>query len=293
MKHQSIILLHNNVTHPSSMVGGKGSNLLMLTKLKYTVPPGFILSTLFYEDVMRHTILSSLMKKMNKEKNLITVLGYAKQIRHLLLTTSISKLLQREIYKTFDLLCLDAVSVRSSTTVEDGLCYSFAGLFETYLHVKRKDIVERIIDCWISTYSERVVKYMVRSGIPLEKLKPAVIIQKMITPDKAGVIFTRNVYTGNNNELLIESCDGLGNQVVDAQVAPSRYVVQKNTRKIIHSSIGFPATGLLNLINLRNLAQVALSIECNFGYSQDIEWALVKDIPYILQTRPIAIMHDS
>jgi len=293
MKHQSIILLHNNVTHPSSMVGGKGSNLLMLTKLKYTVPPGFILSTLFYEDVMRHTILSSLMKKMNKEKNLITVLGYAKQIRHLLVTISISKHLQREINKTFDLLCLDAVSVRSSTTVEDGLCYSFAGLFETYLHVKRKDIVERIIDCWISTYSERVVKYIVRSGIPLEKLKPAVIIQKMITPDKAGVIFTRNVYTGNNNELLIESCDGLGNQVVDAQVAPSRYVVQKNTRKIIHSSIGFPATGLLNLINLRNLAQVALSIECNFGYSQDIEWALVKDIPYILQTRPIAIMHDS
>ena len=293
MKHQSIILLHNNVTHPSSMVGGKGSNLLMLTKLKYTVPPGFILSTLFYEDVMRHTILSSLMKKMNKEKNLITVLGYAKQIRHLLVTISISKHLQREINKTFDLLCLDAVSVRSSTTVEDGLCYSFAGLFETYLHVKRKDIVERIIDCWISTYSERVVKYMVRSGIPLEKLIPAVIIQKMITPDKAGVIFTRNVYTGNNNELLIESCDGLGNQVVDAQVAPSRYVVQKNTRKIIHSSIGFPATGLLNLINLRNLAQVALSIECNFGYSQDIEWALVKDIPYILQTRPIAIMHDS
>ena len=293
MKHQSIILLHNNVTHPSSMVGGKGSNLLMLTKLKYTVPPGFILSTLFYEDVMRHTILSSLMKKMNKEKNLITVLGYAKQIRHLLVTISISKHLQREINKTFDLLCLDAVSVRSSTTVEDGLCYSFAGLFETYLHVKRKDIVERIIDCWISTYSERVVKYMVRSGIPLEKLKPAVIIQKMITPDKAGVIFTRNVYTGNNNELLIESCDGLGNQVVDAQVAPSRYVVQKNTRKIIHSSIGFPATALLNLINLRNLAQVALSIECNFGYSQDIEWALVKDIPYILQTRPIAIMHDS
>ena len=293
MKQKSIILLHNDGMHPSGMVGGKGSNLLMLTKLKYTVPPGFILSTLFYEEVMRYTILSLLMKKMNKEKNLITVLSYAKQIRHLLLTTSISKCLQGEIYKTFDLLYLDVASVRSSTTVEDGLCYSFAGFFETYLHVKRKDIIKRIIDCWTSTYSKRAVKYIVRSGIPLEKLKPAVIIQKMITPDKAGVIFTRNVYTGNNNELIIESCDGLGNQVVDAEVEPSRYIVQKNTRKIIHSSSGSPATGLLNLLNLRHLAHVALSIELNFGYSQDIEWALVKDAPYILQTRPIAIVRDS
>ena len=293
MKQKSIILLHNDGMHPSGMVGGKGSNLLMLTKLKYTVPPGFILSTLFYEEVMRYTILSLLMKKMNKEKNLITVLSYAKQIRHLLLTTSISKCLQGEIYKTFDLLYLDVASVRSSTTVEDGLCYSFAGFFETYLHVKRKDIIKRIIDCWTSTYSKRAVKYIVRSGIPLEKLKPAVIIQKMITPDKAGVIFTRNVYTGNNNELIIESCDGLGNQVVDAEVEPSRYIVQKNTRKIIHSSSGSPATGLLNLLNLRHLAHVALSIELNFGYSQDIEWALVKDAPYILQSRPIAIVRDS
>lgn len=293
MKKQSIIMLHNDEMHSSRIVGGKGSNLLQLTKLKFSVPPGFILSTLFFEEAMKHTALLSIINKMSKENNLAKVLDYTEQVKDIILSSPPSKQHQLEIYKTFDKLHLNTVSVRSSTTVEDGLCYSFAGLFDTYLHVTRTDMVSRIIDCWVSTYSERVITYMLRSGIPIAKLKPAVVIQKMIVPDKAGVMFTRNVHNGNNNELVIESCDGLGNQVVDAEVEPARYIVQKNSRKIVHSSTGSPATGLLNLVNLHNLSHLALSIEQNFGYSQDIEWALVKNIPYILQTRPIAIMYDS
>ncbi len=278
--------------YSSSKVGGKASNLLKLTKWKYTVPPGFILSTDFFEEVMAHTPLSSILKKITL-KDQTKIVRFVAQIRNIILSTPFPRPMQHEVYTIFDALRLDRVSVRSSSTVEDGLCHSFAGYFETYLHVKRSEIIKRIIDCWIATYSERVVKYVTRTEIPIGTVKPALIIQRMIVPDKAGVIFTRNVYTGNRNELIIESCDGLGNQVVDAEVEPSRYIVQKNTKNIIRSTIGFPAIGLLHLSQIHRLVHEALSIESRFRYPQDIEWALVNDTPYILQARPIAHMHNS
>jgi phosphoenolpyruvate synthase/pyruvate phosphate dikinase len=102
-----------------------------------------------------------------------------------------------------------AVAVRSSASKEDGSTTSFAGLFETYLDLKGREAIEAsVLKCWKSTVTERTQKYCERNKIDVNELEMAVVIQEYIEPDFAGVIFTVNPITGNDQELIIEACLG-------------------------------------------------------------------------------------
>lgn len=179
------------------------------------------------------------------------------------------------------------VAVRSSATKEDGETASFAGLFESYLNVQGADQIEAAVKaCWQSTHTERTVKYCEKNKIFSDEISMAVIIQKYIEPDFAGVVFTVNPVTGNDQEILMEACPGSGDKLVSGQVNPSRFLFQREG-KILKDQ--FDDQLKINPSDkiLSELREQCLKIQALYGRPQDIEFAVKDDKIYILQSRDI------
>ena len=122
------------------------------------------------------------------------------------------------------------VAVRSSATAEDSEEASFAGQQETYLHVHGVDgIVERIRDCWCSFFTERALFYRSEKG-SLSDLGMAVVVQRMVEPDVAGVLFTIDPTRGRRDRMLVEAVLGLGEGVVSGQLTPDHFVLARDGR---------------------------------------------------------------
>jgi pyruvate,water dikinase len=110
-----------------------------------------------------------------------------------------------EVLHAFDQLNCKFVAVRSSGTKEDGADDSFAGQFDTYLFVSKEKLIEQIIECHHSVKSDRILAYCASKGINPDDIKVAVVIQKMVNSDVAGVAFTANPITGKREEVMIEA----------------------------------------------------------------------------------------
>src|SRR3989338_733601 len=196
------------------------------------------------------------------------------------ISTKINKLtkdIQEKIiqkYKELD----SPVSVRSSATAEDAKNASFAGQFETFLNIDSESaLLNSINKCWKSSKSQRVVSYARKKGI--KNIKMAVIVQKMVNPDFAGVIFTIDPI--HNKDILIESVKGLGEKLVSGKVTPSSYIIDRKHCKINNSSGNLKMNKLL----IEKLAIISLRIEKSYNFPQDIEFATKGDKIFILQSR--------
>ncbi|MGZ3790149.1 MAG: PEP/pyruvate-binding domain-containing protein [Bacteriovorax sp.] len=179
------------------------------------------------------------------------------------------------------------VAVRSSASKEDGSTNSFAGLFETYLNVLgREEIAASVLKCWRSTKTERIQKYCERNNLDVNELEMAVVIQEYIEPDFAGVIFTVNPITGNDQELIIEACHGSGEKLVSGLITPSRFTLKRAEKNFVHER-----EDVLNIKPdeslLKKLQMIALEIQAQYGCPQDIEFAVKNQKIYILQSRPV------
>lgn len=179
------------------------------------------------------------------------------------------------------------VAVRSSASKEDGSSLSFAGLFETYLDIKGHDaILASVLKCWQSTITERTQKYCERNNLDVNELEMAVVIQEYIEPDFAGVLFTVNPITGNDQELIIEACQGSGEKLVSGLVTPSRFLLNREVSNFITNTDDRLKISPSEAI-LKQLQMFALQIEARYGCPQDIEFAVKNNKIYILQSRPI------
>ena len=194
-----------------------------------------------------------------------------------------------EILSAFDRLNVSKVAVRSSATVEDAADASWAGQFETYLHVTRDGLVDAIARCRDSAKSARVDVYRTEQGIDGSAIAVAVIVQAMIDADVAGVCFTVHPVTKNPNHLIIEACLGLGDKLVSGEVTPDSYVIDKATEVIVDVHLASTAQ-VLSDEALRELARLCGRIEEHYGFACDIEWAQAKGLFYILQSRPITTL---
>jgi phosphoenolpyruvate synthase/pyruvate phosphate dikinase len=264
--------------------GGKGKNLAELRDASFPVPPGFILTYDAY----------SLFKETGRMPGEIKA-AISKCYRELSQQTASS-----------------VVAVRSSASAEDLQSASFAGIYATYLYVNSEEkLFKRIMDCWHSLYSERAKAYQRRMNMPGHDLKMAVIVQTMIDPESAGILFTTHLYPGKNkNVIMVESNWGCGETVVSGKATPDRFVISKNQpytilEKIpgekevfLQGSESGPITKVpppdrrrnLSLTHheLTRLCDIGNQIESHFAAPQDIEWALDKnDHLFILQSRPI------
>ena len=191
------------------------------------------------------------------------------------------------------------VAVRSSATVEDSAEASFAGLQDTYLGVSGiPSVHDHVGRCWASLYNDESVAYRRRLGLPEAGVSMAVVVQRMVAPRAAGVMFTRSPVTGDRSVVAIEATWGLGSALVSGDVTPDAFIVSKVTGEIttrrvapkikIHRyrsngrgvTVSDTPSSLrdepsLTDDEIRALAAIGRRVEAHYGAPQDIEWALL------------------
>jgi pyruvate,water dikinase len=195
------------------------------------------------------------------------------------------------------------VAVRSSATLEDSAEASFAGLQDTYLAVRGTDaVLDRVRACWASLYNDESIAYRRRQGTGEDGLAMGVVVQRMLNPRSAGVMFTRSPVTGDRSVVAIEGTWGLGSALVGGEVTPDSFTVSKVTGEItgrrvgvklrVHSftpngqgisatpmAVPLRQTPCLTDDEVRTLARLGQQVEDHYGAPQDIEWALLGDSP--------------
>ena len=204
-----------------------------------------------------------------------------------------------------------AYAVRSSATAEDLPTASFAGQQDTYLNVVGPEaILQHVSRCWASLFTDRAVTYRLRNGFDHRKVHMAVVVQQMVTPQAAGVLFTADPVTSNRKVVSIEATFGLGEALVSGLVNADVYqvrdgeVVAKAVASKQRAVLASPSGGTqeqaidserqdqpaLTDVQVLRLAELGRRIEGHFGRPQDIEWCLVDDAFHIVQSRPITTL---
>ncbi len=326
-KQEKLILWFEEIRKEDvPLVGGKNANLGEMINAGIPVPPGFAITAYAYKKFITETKIAEKIYEIIKERvtdpnNPEQYEQASKEIRKLIEATPIPKEIENEIKKAYKQLSKKAgvtqlsVAVRSSATAEDLPDASFAGQQETYLNVYgEEDLLDKVRKCWSSLFTPRAIFYRTQKGFPHEKVLISVAIQKMVNSRSAGVMFTINPVTGDNNQIVIEGNWGLGESVVSGSVSPDNFVVDKNNLKILDKHIATknveyirdPKTGrtihadipperqnapCLNEEEIIYLAKLAKRIEEHYGKPQDIEWAIDRDINFpenvfIVQSRP-------
>jgi pyruvate,water dikinase len=201
--------------------------------------------------------------------------------------------------------------VRSSATAEDLPDASFAGQQDTYLNVKgATEIIAKIKECYASTFTDRALYYRANKGFGHLDVALSAVVQMMVSSKASGVMFTVDIVSGNDQNILIEAAWGLGEYVVQGVVTPDRYIVEKSSCRIVESEVTeqaimmvrapgggvqekrvpkeLVASQVLSDEQIRELSSYALDIEKHYGCYMDIEWGIDERTgkTWILQARP-------
>ncbi len=275
--------------------GGKGANLGEMTRAGIPVPPGAVVTAQAYERFM--------------ECNGIAISDKPEQIRAAVLAGRLPEEVETEVREFYQSLGKDArVAVRSSATAEDLEDASFAGQQQTFLNVQGADmLMDGIKACYASLWSDRAVSYRRAKGYGTQPVALAVVIQRMVQSDSAGVLFTRNPTAGKSAEMVINASYGLGESVVSGAVSPDEVICSRDGR-IIKQVIGTKETMVvygekqtvtvpvneadrkkssLTPVQIKKLAEKGAEIEAYYQMPMDIEWAFQGEELYILQARAI------
>ncbi len=299
-----------------TVVGGKGAQLGELSRIEgVRVPAGFCVTTGAFQRIMAEAPaiddrLDSLSRLKLDDREAIRALSA--EIRRTLEGIAIPEDLAAAITRPLARLGEQAAyAVRSSATAEDLPTASFAGQQDSYLNVVGPAaIVQHVSRCWASLFTERAVTYRLRNGFDHRKVHMAVVVQQMVFPDAAGILFTADPVTGNRKVASVEASFGLGEALVSGLVNADVYkvrdgeVVAKAVATKQRAIYGSPAGGTreqavdaerqeqpaLTDAQVVRLAQLGRRIEAHFGRPQDIEWCLVDDDFQIVQSRPITTL---
>ncbi len=252
-----------------AVAGGKGASLSSMVRQGLPVPNGFAIPAGALEACVDAEALRARARAQD----------HAAAMRLVEETASVPP----EVLEAYETLG-GRVAVRSSASAEDSEAASYAGQQETFLNVEgAEEVRRRVIDCWASFFSERALFYRSKKG-SLEDLRMAVVVQKMIDAEKAGVTFSIHPVTRRKDRMLIEAVFGLGEQVVSGEVTPDHYVVDRKGRK---KKEDLNHGGVLGDDELVKLAELAMQLEVHYGKPQDIEWAIHGQNVYLLQSRPV------
>ena len=304
-----------------AIAGGKSSSLGELTShVDVPVPYGFATTACAYRYFFEKTGL------YDEIKNLIAGLDVdnsaqlrevCAKIRQAIMDKEMPQDLQDLIAEAYEELGKKVgqadpfVAVRSSATAEDLPDASFAGQQDTYLNVKgAATIVAKVKECYASCFTDRAVYYREKQGFDHLDVALSAAVQMMVFSKAAGVMFTVNVATGDDKNILIEGAWGLGEYVVQGTVTPDNYTINKATGEIIEKNVNGQdvklvrkATGdceevmvpldeqneqKLTDAQIKELAECAKKIEAHYGCYMDMEWGVDErdNKVYILQARP-------
>ncbi|GAB2793388.1 pyruvate,water dikinase [Amycolatopsis magusensis] len=297
-------------------VGGKGVHLGELSRIDgVSVPDGFCVTTEAYREIVAAAPsideqLDRLSQVEPEDRAAIRTLSA--QVRDLIEGVELPGDLEAAI--TGSLARLGdgtACAVRSSATAEDLPTASFAGQQDSYLNIAGPEAVLRHVRrCWASLFTERAVTYRLHNGFDHRDVRMAVVVQRMVFPDVAGILFTADPVTSNRKVATVESGWGLGEALVSGLVNADVHTVRDD--QVVTTTIGTKARAILPLpeggthetpVEPERQARAALTeaqvlrlvrlgrrIEAYFGRPQDIEWCLAGDEFHIVQSRPITTL---
>ncbi len=316
MKKIPSLLFFKDITrHDADRAGGKGASLGEMTRAKIPVPPGFVILSSTFDRFIQDTKLASridaLMEGVNTNE-METVEGASRQIAALINGAEMPKDIQKEILTSFKKLKTTFVAVRSSATAEDSAAAAWAGQLDTYLNTTEKMLLKNVKKCWASLFTPRAIFYRFEQKMGKEQISVAVVVQKMVQSEIAGVAFSVHPVTKNRRHAIIEAGWGLGEAVVSGQITPDSYVVEKGSWDVLdvynaeqEQQLVRKAGGgnewkkipkaksskqKLSRVQIVSLAKLVSKIEEHYGFPCDIEWALEKGKWYITQSRPITTL---
>ncbi|WP_324789761.1 rifamycin-inactivating phosphotransferase [Streptomyces sp. H51] len=299
-----------------AVVGGKGALLGGLSRVEgVRVPGGFCVTTEAFRLIMAQApSVEDRLERLSRADpdDRETIRTLSAQLRRTVEGVAVPGELAAEITGALARSGAQAAyAVRSSATAEDLPTASFAGQQDTYLNVVGPAAVLRNVSrCWASLFTERAVIYRRRNDIDHRTVHMAVVVQRMVLPDAAGILFTADPVTGNRKVAAVDAGFGLGEALVSGLVDPDVFKVRGGEvvartiaakRRAVHA---LPAGGVEeSVIDPRRQRQPALTdaqvlqlvrigrrIEAHFGCPQDIEWCLDDDGFQIVQSRPITTL---
>lgn len=268
------------------VVGGKAANLGELICAGFAVPPGFCITTAAYQQVAADAF----------DVHAQDTGSIAEQARTAILAAPVPAAIADAVERAYRALGDDLpVAVRSSATAEDLPWASFAGQQDTYLNIVGADaLLGAVRRCWASLWTDRAVSYRATNGIDHATVALAVVVQHMIEPRVAGVLFTADPVTGHRGHTVIDASPGLGEAVVSGAVNPDHFVVDA-AGTVLQRTLGdkrvvvraLPGGGTEQITQpadaeqacssdaqIRDLAAVGQRVQAHYGAPQDIEWAL-------------------
>jgi pyruvate,water dikinase len=265
-------------------VGGKAANLGELIRAGFDVPRGFCLTTEAYRRAVRGTAVET------------GDIADAQAARAAVLAAPFPHSAADAVRDAYAALGSGRVAVRSSATAEDLPGASFAGQQDTYLDVDGiDDVLDAVQRCWASLWTDRAVAYRAAQGIDGAGVALAVVIQRMVDAESAGVLFTADPVTGRRRQAVLDAARGLGEAVVSGSVDPDHFVVDTATSRIVERRRGASAadaTASVTDAQVRALAALGDRVENAFGSPQDIEWAIDRGgHPWLTQSRPITTLY--
>jgi pyruvate,water dikinase len=299
-----------------AVVGGKGAQLGALARIEgVRVPDGFCVTTDAFRRVMAEEPsvcdrLDELSRLDPDDREGIRTLSA--QVRRIIAGIAMPDDLAAAITDALRRSEDDAAyGVRSSATAEDLPTASFAGQQDTYLNIVGPTAILRHISrCWASLFTERAVTYRRRNGIDHRTVHMAVVVQQMVLPQAAGILFTADPVTGNRKVATVDAGFGLGEALVSGLVKPDVFKVRDGEvvartiaaeRRAVHA---LPSGGTQEVAidpqrqqqptltdeQAVRLVELGRRIEARFGRPQDIEWCLLDDDFRIVQSRPITTL---
>lgn len=298
------------------LVGGKGLNLGELSKIQgIQVPEGFCVTTVGYQKAIeQNETYQALLDQLTllKVEDRDQIAEISRKIRELIMEAEIPIDVVKEVtHYLFKLGEEHAYAVRSSATAEDLPHASFAGQQDTYLNIIGKvAILQHISKSWASLFTDRAVIYRMQNGFDHRQVSLSVVIQRMVFPQASGILFTADPITSNRKVISIDASFGLGEALVSGLVSADCYKVKE--QKIVDKMIATKklaiyggkeggtktheiapdqqGTQTLTDQQILQLARIGRQIEAYFSSPQDIEWCLVDDTIYIVQSRPITTL---
>ncbi len=299
-----------------ALVGGKGAHLGELSRIEgIRVPAGFCVTTDAFRRILATVPwiddqIDWLSRLDQGDRQAIHTLSA--EIRATIEGIAIPDDLAAGITRSVTRLGGQAAyAVRSSATAEDLPTASFAGQQDTYLNVVGLAAVLRHVGrCWASLFTERAVTYRLRNGFDHRKVHMAVVVQRMVFPQAAGILFTADPVTSNRKVVSIEASFGLGEALVAGLVNADVYQVRDGevvAKAVAAKKLAIyakPTGGTQELAiepasqeqqaltdaQIAGLARLGRRIEAHFGHPQDIEWCLVDEGFQIVQSRPITTL---
>ncbi|MEO6857853.1 MAG: rifamycin-inactivating phosphotransferase [Solirubrobacteraceae bacterium] len=274
-----------------AVVGGKGARLGELSRIEgICVPAGFCVTTDAFQRILAQAPsiddrLDRLSRLKPDDREAIRALS--SDIRR----------------------ALEAVAFPED--LASAITASFAGQQGTYLNIVGPMAVLRHVSrCWASLFTERAVIYRLRNGFDHREVHLAVVVQQMVFPQAAGILFTADPVTSNRRVASVEASFGLGEALVSGLVNADVFKVRDDevvTKAVATKQLAIhalPAGGTeeplidperqarpaLSDAQVVQLAQLGRRIEAHFGHPQDIEWCLVDDGFQIVQSRPITTL---